>query len=409
METLLTPEFVERRISTLPTLIEGWGVKHSTHYYQLDLKMCRVKTLAYSFEWGKEIVPQPRLVSVLEMPSRILRMDLGLNELVSLSHDGLLPFRNLRSLDASLNQISSFQGIEVLRHLYSLNLSHNFIKRVDGLANSIALVELNLSMNEIEDISAMPSLINLRVLNISNNKLMSLEGISALSKLEELYVQRNKLYDIVPVTSLFHIRVLNAADNNIMNFDDVLRVLQKVKWLQVLCLHGNPIDRERHYEADILRASNVMTLDNVSVRPLPKKSIDNRRHTDNILTLKDAAKQAFEERMKVSRNEMEENVNFLQRRILSLQDEHKDFEQKMRNDLEVCSRYLDSLTSGEIGYVEKNALRFPPGTPIPWDMQSLAPSRAEGKKDYSNVKDTDELLTCAYMELARDKDNLGHI
>lgn len=40
------------------------------------------------------------------------------------------------------------------------------------------------------------------------------------------------------------------------------------------------------------------------------------RHIQNIETLKDAAKQAFEERMKESKAKMEENVNFLQRRIM---------------------------------------------------------------------------------------------
>lgn len=49
--------------------------------------------------------PAPRLSSVLETPSKIIRLDVSLNELKSIPHDGLLPFRNLRALDASLNQI----------------------------------------------------------------------------------------------------------------------------------------------------------------------------------------------------------------------------------------------------------------------------------------------------------------
>lgn len=40
------------------------------------------------------------------------------------------------------------------------------------------------------------------------------------------------------------------------------------------------------------------------------------RHIQNINALKDAARQAFEERMKESRAKMEENINFMQRRIL---------------------------------------------------------------------------------------------
>lgn len=63
-----------------------------------------------------------------------------------------------------------FIGIEVLKKLYSLNLSHNSISRIENLVRSTSLVELNLSMNELEDISYMPSMMNLQVLNLNNNK-----------------------------------------------------------------------------------------------------------------------------------------------------------------------------------------------------------------------------------------------
>lgn len=63
-----------------------------------------------------------------------------------------------------------FIGIEVLKKLYSLNLSHNSISRIENLVRSTSLVELNLSMNELEDISYMPSMMNLKILNLNNNK-----------------------------------------------------------------------------------------------------------------------------------------------------------------------------------------------------------------------------------------------
>lgn len=66
-----------------------------------------------------------------------------------------------------------FIGIEVLKKLYALNLSHNSISRIENLVRSTSLVELNLSMNELEDISYMPSMMNLQVLNLNNNKVGS--------------------------------------------------------------------------------------------------------------------------------------------------------------------------------------------------------------------------------------------
>ena len=161
------------------------------------------------------------MASIIETPSRILRLDLSLNELKALDHAGLKPYKNLRDLNASLNRINkwvlqlffhsrfevlklfgnyiafsvtifiskhqtfnlfylisfySFTGIEVLRYLYTLNLSHNFIKKIDNLIPSASLVELNLSMNELTDISYMPSMINLEVLTISNNKVRLLHA-----------------------------------------------------------------------------------------------------------------------------------------------------------------------------------------------------------------------------------------
>jgi hypothetical protein len=47
----------------------------------------------------------PRMASALDAPMRVLRLDVSLNNLTFLHHDWLLPFRNLRTLDASLNQI----------------------------------------------------------------------------------------------------------------------------------------------------------------------------------------------------------------------------------------------------------------------------------------------------------------
>lgn len=81
---------------------------------------------------------------------------------------------------------SRFIGIEVLKKLYSLNLSHNSISRIENLVRSTSLVELNLSMNELEDISYMPSMMNLQVLNLNNNKVDLLSSLC-----QKLFTQWN--------------------------------------------------------------------------------------------------------------------------------------------------------------------------------------------------------------------------
>ncbi|XP_048761100.1 toll-like receptor Tollo [Ostrea edulis] len=408
MAKQLTQDFVERRIHPLTIQPVEWGVETKGSNYELDLKMCQLRELVYSFHWGDEREPLSRLSSVIDTPSRILKMDISLNELSSLEHESFIPFQNLRELNASLNKINKFIGIEVLKKLYSLNLSHNSISRIENLVRSSSLVELNLSMNELEDISYMPGMMNLKILNLNNNKIKSLDGVQALPQLRELYAQRNEVTEVIPLTSCFHLQILNLSGNRIHTLHNAVGVFGQLKKLDVLSLHGNPIDRDRLYQTEILRETNIKTLDNISVRPLPKPTVSVEhdpgasRHIQNINALKDAAKQAFEERMKESRAKMEENINFLQRRIVSLQNEYIDYEEKLKTDLDACLRYLDNLSATESTGVHRDHIRDSIGTPHPkvWQGRKSRPQEYP-KTDYSSIKDTDRLLQFASKELSR--------
>ena len=57
----------------------------------------------------------------------------------------------------------------MLKSLYSLDLSHNSINKIENLVGISSLVVLNLSMNELDDISYMPSMVSLKILNLNNN------------------------------------------------------------------------------------------------------------------------------------------------------------------------------------------------------------------------------------------------
>ncbi|KAK3781060.1 hypothetical protein RRG08_046363 [Elysia crispata] len=415
MSDLLSEAFIEHHITSLPVglIPESWGLGKPGQFFQLDLKMCQIKTLDFSFRWGNERAPAPRLSSVLETPSKIVRLDLSLNELTSIPHDGVAPFRNLRALDVSLNQLRNFKGIEVLTQLYVLNLSHNNISRIDGLLNSHSLGELNLSNNNISDISGLPSLINLRVCNISNNKLKNLEGVSSFPRLEEMFANYNELVDLIPLSSCLHLRVVSASHNHIKDLDSILRLITRLGTLQSLNLTGNPVERDRTYQSDILRAGNIMTLDNISVRPMPPVVEDRKRHADNMHTLRDAATQAFDERIRIARERRDENINFLQRRIISVQQEFKDFEIKLKSDLEACVRYLDTLSDEEMKDMSRNAIGAPhypqhragedPDLPIAAGVSHRSRGR-DSKEDYSNIKQTDEVLRCAFKELVKQRD-----
>ena len=62
-------------------------------------------------------------------------------------------------------------------------------------------------------------------------------------------------------------------------------------------------------------------------------------HSNNILTIKEAAKQAFLEQIRVKKQHMEENVAFLQQRIHSLQDDYLQYEKKVNAEMDICLRW----------------------------------------------------------------------
>ncbi|XP_064606254.1 uncharacterized protein LOC135471118 [Liolophura sinensis] len=413
MTHALSREFVETKISKLSTTPQDWDVDKS-QYFKLDLKMCHLRSVVYGFVWGSDSSRSDRFKDVVEMPSRVCVLDLSLNELSSLEYDSLAPLSNLRALDASLNRISSVTGIEQLKHLHTLNLSHNEITRIDLMPSCPSLVELNLSMNKLEDITGLPRLVNLKVLHFNNNQLKSLDGVQSLGRLHELYIQNNKVPDLIPLCGCLHLSTLNAANNRILTLHSVTDVLGRLKKLRILNLEGNPIDRSPNYHSELLQKTNVVSLDNVPIRPTSTERAstqqDNLHLTDNILSIRDMTKKVYEEHLKCERSKMEENIHFLQGRIVSLQDNFQEFEKKLRSDLDLCLMHLEGLSSSQLARFDANnvqvLLKTPEAKPWQqvndWEMKSSQKTKHESKTDYKKVRDTDQLLRLAYMELSRD-------
>lgn len=401
----LSQEFIDQHTHPLTFTRPQWGLDIRGALYELDLKMCQMKTLSYDFKWATE---SGRAGAAADVQNRIIKVDLSLNELTALEHEGLAPFRNVRELNASLNRLTKFIGVEVFKHLYALNLSHNSIRRVESIIAIPSLVELNLSMNEISDMSLMPSLVNLEILTVSNNRLESLDGVQGLPKLKELYAQRNEIKHILPLTGCFHLQVLNVSSNSIHVLHTVVGVLSQLRQLEVLNMHGNVVERDTMYQTDILKNTSIMTLDNVAIRPLPRQPVPSYdssdvKHKKNIDSLKLAAQQAFEERMRESKHNMQENVNFLQKRILDLQDEYAAYDMKLRNDLDACLRYLDSLSIPDLSDVDKASLRKDIASPDdgkPWHHGRRS-RRQQTKADYSSIKETAQILRFAKEELGK--------
>ena len=238
----LSRKFVEDHAVELTHIPFYWHVnQNGAPYFGLKLKMCQLQRILYDFDFGFPTGQSriPNLPSLVEKPEKCLKVDFSLNDMQELPYESLQPFPNVRHLDASLNRIENYQGIELCPDLVYVNLSHNFIRQIAHITNLRSLSELNLAMNDIRDMSGIPALSNLTILHLNNNRLTSLDGVQSLPRLHELHVQKNKLSDIQPLATSFTLRVLNASDNNIFSLHDTLVVLQVTRcFLLKLCITG---------------------------------------------------------------------------------------------------------------------------------------------------------------------------
>jgi len=82
---------------------------------------------------------------------------------------------------------------------------------------------------------------------------------------------------------------------------------------------GNPVEKEKNYQRELLKLDSLSSLDNVTTRK-GLSHLTHRSETENMGNLKDAASQAFWNQLTLKRGQMEENVRYLQQRILQQQE-----------------------------------------------------------------------------------------
>ncbi|XP_044836251.1 uncharacterized protein LOC123344279 [Mauremys mutica] len=339
-------QFVEDRAMVIDPLPFIWNVKGPGPHYCLDMKMSRLKGLAFAFEFGS-------------VNPRIVKLDISLNELEELQPEALFPFENLSELDASLNALGVIRGIEVLPNLVVLNLSHNALRDLRSLENCIHLSVLNVSHNQVRALGDMPLLSNLTRLHLGSNKLRSLEGIQNLPQLCELYVQKNRISSLLPLSSSLALNVLDAASNEISSLQQALHVLGGLRRLRHLKLQGNPLARDSRYVAAIKQATSVETLDHALLRDPPHRSalslfswsllresvagsMDSGPTKED---LKKSASRIFLERLQRKTESTEHAVHHLHSRILDLREELREYEETFRTEVDGCIRYIDALPS----------------------------------------------------------------
>lgn len=180
----------------------------------------------------------------LSDPTMIEELDLSDKNLKTIPSNLGKIFPNLRSLDLSCNQISSFDGLDSFKSLEMLDLSFNNLngKDFDMKFNS-SLKELYLNDNPLKNISnnsfkglksleildlsdtkidhlpdSLGDLKNLKALNLDSNRIevFPVSVLGGLKNLEHLFLSRNRLTVIPPeISDISQLKILELDENNL--------------------------------------------------------------------------------------------------------------------------------------------------------------------------------------------------
>ncbi|OSX56457.1 hypothetical protein POSPLADRAFT_1160148 [Postia placenta MAD-698-R-SB12] len=173
----------------------------------------------------------------------------------SLSVVSNLHLLSLENLDISRNQIDSLRQLECLRHLRELRADGNKIDSTDGLHNLDGLVKLSLQGNRIRHLKLHDvRWTRLEMLNLSHNRLGNVEGLASLAALIALNLDNNALGELEPGKPMPRLRILRVSGNRLQQ------------------LNASPFPNLRTLYADnnslgtITKAHRLTKLENLSLR-----------------------------------------------------------------------------------------------------------------------------------------------
>jgi len=117
--------------------------------------------------------------------------------------------------NCGINDITDIEGLDSLRTLKILNLSHNKINEIKGLKNLKNLEFLRLNNNRISEIKNLKNLTNLVSLRLDNNQITEIKGLENLKNLNILWLSDNKISCIKGLEDLYKLKTLGIKSNQI--------------------------------------------------------------------------------------------------------------------------------------------------------------------------------------------------
>ncbi|CEM09070.1 unnamed protein product [Vitrella brassicaformis CCMP3155] len=259
-----------------------------------------------------------------------------------------IDFPFVTSLALSFHNILHIDNLQTFTRLKLLRLDNNIIEEIKNLDHLVNLTWLDLSFNNIAKIQGLDNLCNLTDLSLYSNRITKVEGLSSCRKLNVLSLGRN------------HITELKQVDS-----------LRSFSGLRCLCLEGNPICKEEHYQSHVLAfLSHLKYLDYMLV---DKKKIAAALETsqdDELRELREkeaaqlAAKEADTEKQKILAELRESFVDGTEGLFEDMFDKSVEPEamQILRDYLELKTNFKEKLQELvkilRDSLIEKNELRL---------------------------------------------------
>ncbi|KAI0029478.1 hypothetical protein K488DRAFT_80141 [Vararia minispora EC-137] len=151
----------------------------------------------------------PASVRTLSIAHNVLTRMTSFNHLLS-----------LESLDVSNNEIDSLTQLECLRHLRELRADGNRIASLDGILGMDGLTKLSLQGNRVVTADFAACVWSkLEMLNLSHNRVERVKGLASLSNLVVLNLDHNALSELVARAPMPRLRVLRASSNRLTKLD----------------------------------------------------------------------------------------------------------------------------------------------------------------------------------------------
>ena len=197
-------------------------------------------------------------LSPLEQLPYLISLNASHNQLSSIISSN--PPIGLREVNFSYNNLHQIGDLSAHSLLSTLLVEHNEIEEICGIDKCYALSNVSISHNKLTKISGLEAL-PIKQLDLSYNYIRKIENLQSLKCLQYINLGYNSIRSLRGLQDHELLEDINLRYNQILDPSEV-RYLRGLKLLRILNLEGNPIQEINDYRLSILfKIPALMELD----------------------------------------------------------------------------------------------------------------------------------------------------